>query len=72
MVITDGVMPRIGGRQLAQHVRGLRHDLPLLYMTGYAEEGDALRQTAPDAFVLLKPFTPDTLLHAVASARVRS
>jgi signal transduction histidine kinase/ActR/RegA family two-component response regulator len=69
MVITDVVMPRIGGRQLAQHVRGLRRDLPLLYMTGYAEEGDALRQTAPDAFVLLKPFSPDTLLHAVASVR---
>lgn len=69
MVITDVVMPRMGGRQLAQHVRGLRRDLRLLYMTGYAEEGDALRQTAPDALVLLKPFSPDALLHAVTTIR---
>jgi signal transduction histidine kinase len=65
LVVTDVVMPRMGGRQLAQHLRGLRRDLPLLYMTGYAEEGDALRQTAPDARVLLKPFSPDALLQTV-------
>ena len=67
LVVTDVVMPRMGGRQLAQHLRGLRKDLPLLYMTGYAEEGDALRQTAPDARVLLKPFSPDSLLHTVTT-----
>ena len=67
LVITDVVMPRMGGRQLAQHLRGLRQDLRLLYMTGYAEEGDALRQTAPDARVLVKPFSPDALLHTVTA-----
>jgi CheY-like chemotaxis protein len=67
LVITDVVMPRMGGRQLAQHLRGLRTDLRLLYMTGYAEEGDALRQTAPNARVLLKPFSPDALLNTVTA-----
>lgn len=67
LVITDVVMPRMGGRQLAQHLRGLRGDLRLVYMTGYAEEGDALKQTVPDARVLLKPFSPDSLLHTVTT-----
>jgi signal transduction histidine kinase len=67
LVITDVVMPRMGGRQLAQHLRGLRHDIGLVYMTGYAEEGDALKQAAPDARVLLKPFSPDALLHTVTT-----
>ena len=40
-------------------------DMPLLYMTGYAEEGDALRQRAPGALVLLKPFSPDKLLRTI-------
>jgi CheY-like chemotaxis protein len=67
VVITDVVMPRMGGRQLAQQLLEVRDDLPLLYMTGYAAEGDALRQTAPGARVLLKPFSPEALLHMVTA-----
>ena len=67
LVLTDVVMPRVGGRQLAERVRALRPDVPLIYMTGYAEEGDALRQIAPGASVLLKPFSPELLLKTVAS-----
>ena len=66
MVVTDVVMPRMGGPELAERLRGRRPGLPLLYMTGYAEEGDALRQKAAGAPVLLKPFSPEKLLRTIA------
>ncbi|MGE3274920.1 MAG: ATP-binding protein [Vicinamibacterales bacterium] len=68
IVVTDVVMPRLDGLQFARSLRERRPDLPLIYMTGYAEEGQALRDSAPDAAILLKPFSPGVLLDAVAEA----
>jgi CheY-like chemotaxis protein len=37
-------------------------------VTGYVEQGEALHESAAGMPVLLKPFSPDALLQAVASA----
>ncbi|WP_278438874.1 PAS domain-containing protein [Pseudomonas oryzihabitans] len=63
LLITDVGLPgALNGRQLADALRGLRPELPVMFITGYAEG-----QVIDDAYletgmrVLTKPFTLDTL-----------
>lgn len=68
MVVTDVVMPRMGGIELAHRLRKANPDLPILFVTGYVEQSDALHESAAGNQVLLKPFSPEALLRAVSSA----
>ncbi|MBI3993314.1 MAG: PAS domain S-box protein [Candidatus Lambdaproteobacteria bacterium] len=70
LVLTDMVMPVLGGSELAKRLRKLRPDLMVLFMTGYSEsftgetpEGDG---DAPQ--VLQKPFSNQALLQHVRRA----
>ncbi|MDP2320696.1 MAG: response regulator [Acidobacteriota bacterium] len=65
MVVTDVVMPRMGGIELAKRLRATRPELPLLFVTGYVEQSETLHEQGTP--VLLKPFSPDALLQAVAT-----
>jgi signal transduction histidine kinase len=66
ILVTDLVMPEMGGRELARRVTASRPSVRVLYTSGYTAE--AMNQQAVlephDAF-LGKPFTPDSLLRAV-------
>ena len=66
MVVTDVVMPRMGGIELAKRLRALRSDIPLLFVTGYVEQSEILHEQGTP--VLLKPFSPNALLTAVTAA----
>ena len=68
MVVTDVVMPRMGGIELAERLRQSHPNLPILFVTGYVEQSDALQESAAGTPVLLKPFSPEALLRAVSSA----
>ena len=68
MVVTDVVMPRMGGIELARRLRKSRPDLPILFVTGYVEKSESLHESAAGTPVLLKPFAPEALLRAVSSA----
>ena len=63
LLVTDVGLPgTLNGRQLADALRGLRPELPVLFITGYAEGqviDDAHLETGMR--VLTKPFTLDTL-----------
>ncbi|MBS2024132.1 MAG: PAS domain S-box protein [Deltaproteobacteria bacterium] len=65
-VVTDIVMPQMNGRELVRHLRDRRPDLPVVFMSGYADE--LLVRDLPhgpgNAFVR-KVFRPDELLVAV-------
>jgi signal transduction histidine kinase/ActR/RegA family two-component response regulator len=66
LVITDLVMPRLGGRELGERLRAAGNEAAVLYMSGYT--GDAVTQRAmvdEGAEFLEKPFTPDRLLQRV-------
>jgi two-component system, cell cycle sensor histidine kinase and response regulator CckA len=62
LVLTDMVMPHMGGRQLGERLRGLRPDLKIIYMSGYTD--DVLVRTGalgPGMSFLQKPLRPETL-----------
>ena len=66
LVITDVVMPRMGGRELVERLTALRPDLAVIFMSGYAEDF-ALGEGAAGAAVtyLQKPFAPELLLERI-------
>jgi len=67
LVILDVVMPGRGGREVHDHVRAARPDLPVLFCSGYSYSALTKGQLPPGGGDLLqKPYTPAELL-----ARVR-
>ena len=69
LLITDVVMPGMGGRELADTIKSRRPQLKILYMSGYTND-EVVRHgvtLARDAF-LQKPFTPSGLVAMVRAA----
>ncbi len=67
-LITDVVMPRMNGRELASAVQARLPDLPVLYVSGYPEAVISRNGLlAPGLSLLRKPFEPAELLVALAT-----
>jgi len=66
LLLTDVVMPHMGGIELAAHLMQTRPETRVLYTSGYTERAVAI-QGAPEAGVafLAKPYVPDTLTRRV-------
>ena len=66
LVITDVVMPEMGGRELGRRLKGMRPSLPVLFMSGYTGE-DVIQRGLMDADAPFqqKPFAPDGLARKV-------
>ncbi len=68
LVITDVIMPSMGGPELVRRLRALRADLPVLLMSGYTDDATLRRGFArSDDVFLEKPFSPATLAQKVRS-----
>ena len=65
LLVTDMVMPRIGGPELAERLQRQRPGTPVLYISGYAD-GTLPPLPAPTSF-LPKPFNVEDLLRLVQS-----
>jgi PAS domain S-box-containing protein len=66
LLFTDVIMPGMNGPQLADRLRALRPAARALYMSGYSNGAVADRGLlAPDANLLEKPFTTESLAKAV-------
>ncbi len=66
LLLTDVVMPKMGGRELARHLTSRHPDVKVLYMSGYPD--DALGEHGvlePGAVLLQKPFTPQGMADKV-------
>ncbi|HWO11901.1 MAG TPA: ATP-binding protein, partial [Polyangiaceae bacterium] len=56
LVLTDVVMPQLSGPELAAHLAETHPDLPVLFMSGYAEDSILRRENFPRAAIISKPF----------------
>ena len=66
LLLTDIVMPRMDGRELASQLFALRPNLKILYMSGYTHDVIVHRGVlAQGAMLVQKPFTKSTLLQKV-------
>jgi PAS domain S-box-containing protein len=66
LVVTDLVMPDMGGRALVAQLRQKWPALPVVYVSGYTEGLSAERGSNPeDTRLLHKPFTPAELMRVI-------
>ena len=66
LLLTDMVMPGMGGRELAQHLITMKPDLRVLFMSGFTDDVGILagHEQGTSGF-LQKPFTPELLARTV-------
>jgi nitrogen-specific signal transduction histidine kinase len=58
VLITDMIMPAVGGRELAERISESRPETRIIYMSGYAEYGGEGKTGVEEGGILLtKPFT---------------
>ncbi|MCJ8191384.1 PAS domain-containing protein [Sphingomicrobium aestuariivivum] len=64
IALIDFAMPGLSGAEVAARLLERHPDQPILFMSGYSET-DAIRAVAPEAPILVKPFSPDALEEAL-------
>ncbi len=66
MVLTDIVMPRMNGKELAQQCREERPELGVLYMSGYLDSQlNTEEDLSGNSDFIAKPFRPAELLKKI-------
>ena len=72
LLLSDMVMPKMSGEELAVQLRAARPETRVAFMSGYSEfsRGD-LGKGFPEAPVLQKPFSPASLVEIVREALAR-
>ncbi len=68
VLITDVVMPKMRGPELAKRLKELQAELKIVYMSGYLEYNSGNGQFLEEGFFLQKPFSRNTLVSKVDEA----
>ena len=72
VVVTDIVMPDMGGRELVTRLRASNPRLPVVYVSSYFADAVAGLDMSEPVELLEKPFNPASLAAAVAAVLGRS
>jgi nitrogen-specific signal transduction histidine kinase/CheY-like chemotaxis protein len=72
LLVTDVVMPRLNGADLAKEVERVRPGLKVLFISGHPERAGAGLDPTGVANLLMKPFTADTLAARIKDMMGRS
>ena len=72
LLLSDMVMPKMNGGELAARLKAMRPEIRLAFMSGFSEfsRGD-VGKGFPEAPVLQKPFSPASLVEIVREALAR-
>jgi PAS domain S-box-containing protein len=65
LLLTDIVMPHMNGLEAARIIRGLRPNISVIFMTGYAEEALSMSRSLGNDALLEKPVSPPILFEQI-------
>ena len=66
ILITDVIMPRMGGRELAERLREAKSELPILFASGYTDQAVVRHgQLESNVNFIQKPFSIDDVARKV-------
>jgi CheY-like chemotaxis protein len=66
LMITDLIMPQMGGRELANVLAPKHPDMKVIYMSGYPNDAISQQEISSSSLAFIqKPFTPDILVQKV-------
>ncbi len=66
LLLTDVILPGgLSGPDVANRVRALKPELPVLFMSGYTADTLKRHETAGDAVLIHKPFDPENLVRHI-------
>jgi signal transduction histidine kinase/ActR/RegA family two-component response regulator len=68
LLVTDVVMPKMRGTELAKRLRDLQPNMKVIYMSGYLGEQGDTEEFVENSQYLQKPFTRDNLLQRASVA----
>jgi two-component system, cell cycle sensor histidine kinase and response regulator CckA len=69
LVLTDVILPGIGGRELVKRISGIRKDIKVIYMSGYTDNAIVHNGVLEKGINFLeKPFTSDNLMRKIGEA----
>ena len=68
LVLSDVIMPEMGGPEFIKEAKKINNSLKMIYMSGYTDKAISLIENDDRKFEFLqKPFTPDKLLNKIKS-----
>jgi signal transduction histidine kinase/ActR/RegA family two-component response regulator len=68
LLVTDVVMPKMRGPELAERLKRVRPDMKVVYMSGYLDQNEGGVQCVGNSEYLQKPFSRDLLVYRVGAA----
>ena len=68
LLISDVIMPRMRGPELAAHLRTRQPEMRVLYISGYSDPSIANQMVSAASHFLQKPFAAEALVRAVSDA----